>query len=170
MPKDCRDTALHYLERRARTAYEMKAYLLSKGFQEEETEETLEYLQELGYVDDAAYCRDYIRYGKSKGRGPLRLQSELAEKGIGASLIRETLEEDFDRQAEKDAALREAKKIFKSKRDNNVAFGGEPDLRPGGRPDEKNAARIGRKLSSLGYHTEVIYEIVGQFIHPLETD
>ncbi|HWQ79196.1 MAG TPA: regulatory protein RecX [Anaerovoracaceae bacterium] len=180
MAKDCRDTALSYLEHRARTACEVKAHLLSKGFPEEETEEALRYLQELGYLDDAGYCREYIRYGISKGRGPVRLQSELAEKGIDAALIREALEEDFDRQAEKDSAMREAYKIIRPGRDIDVAFDGErasgpdgikqADDQPGGRPDEKTVAKIGRKLSSLGYHTEVIYEVLGHFMQSREPD
>jgi len=158
MAKDCRETALRFLEHRARTAYEVKAHLLSKGFSGEETAETLRYLEELGYLDDAGYCREYIRYGMRKGRGPLRLQSELAEKGIDAALVRSLLEGDFDRQAEKEAAMRVVTKALKS--DGGVAYEGEPDSEKAGGPDEKTVARIGRKLASLGYHTEVIYEII----------
>lgn len=158
MSKDCRETALRFLDRRARTAYEVKSHLLSRGFSEEEAAETLRYLQELGYLDDAGYCREYIRYGMGKGRGPVRLQSELADKGIGAALIRSLLEEDYSRQSEKEAAMRVAYRALKG----DTATGGEPDLEKAGRPDEKTIARIGRKLASLGYHTEVIYEVIGR--------
>ncbi len=143
MPKDCRDTALSYLERRARTAYEMKAHLLAKGFPEEEADGTLGYLQGLGYLDDAGYCREYIRYGKSKGWGPDRRRSALAEKGIDAALVWDVLEEAFDRQTEKEAALREAEKLLRLKSDTSVA-------------------KIGRKLLSLGYQSEVVEEVVGR--------
>ena len=145
MPKDCHDTALSYLEHRARSASEVKAHLVSKGFGEEEIEEELNHLKELRYVDDARYCGDYIRYGAGKGRGPVRLQHELAEKGVDAGLIREALEESFDRQTERDAAIKEARKLLKEQN---------------GRPDEKTLAKIGRKLNSLGYHSDVIYEII----------
>jgi regulatory protein len=145
MPKDCRDTAFSYLEHRERSAFEVKTHLLSKGFGEDEIEEELNHLKEFRYVDDARYCSDYIRYGAGKGRGPVRLQHELAEKGIDADLIREALEESFDRQTENDAAMKEAKKLLK-----------EQD----GRPDEKTLAKIGRKLNSLGYHSDVIYDII----------
>lgn len=146
MPKDCHDTALSHLEHRARSAFELKAHLKSKGFQEQEIEEELEYLKELRYVDDARYCEDFIRYGMGKGRGPTRLQFELKEKGIDMDLVRQTIEENFDRQSEKEAAMKEAKKI----------------LPPGIDPDEKILAKIGRKLASLGYHTDIIYDIIGQ--------
>lgn len=148
-PKDCRETALRYLERRERSAFEVKSHLISRGFPEEEIEAALQDLEELRYIDDARYCDDYIRYGAGKGRGPVRLQAELAEKGIGAGLIQEALAERFDRQTEKEAAMKEAVKLLTER---------EPD----GRTDEKTLAKIGRKLNSLGYHTDVIYDIIRQ--------
>ena len=145
MSKDCHDTALGFLEHRERSSSEVKAHLVSKGFGEDEIEKELERLKELHYVDDARYCCDYIRYGSGKGRGPVRLQHELAEKGVDTDLIREALEESFDRQTESGAAMKEAKKLLK-----------EQD----GSPDEKTLAKIGRRLNSLGYHTDVIYDIL----------
>lgn len=146
MPKDCHATALRYLEHRERSIYEVRTHLLSKGFQEHEIEEELQDLQALHYVDDVRYCSNYIRYGMGKGRGPIRLQLELKEKGIEISLIQEAIEESIDRQTEKDAAMKEAGKI----------------LRQGEAMSEKIMARIGRKLASLGYHTDVIYDVIGQ--------
>jgi regulatory protein len=96
-------------------------------------------------VDDARYCGDYIRYGVGKGRGPVRLQMELSEKGIDAGLIRDALEESFDQSTERDAALKEVAKLLKERED---------------RPDEKTLAKIGRRLNGLGYHSDVIYEII----------
>lgn len=149
MPKDCHDTALSYLEHRERSASEVKAHLSAKGFGGDEIEEELGHLKELRYVDDARYCGDYIRYGAGKGRGPVRLQMELAEKGIDAGLIREALEESFDRQVENGAAMKEAKKLLR-----------QGDEEKGDCPDEKTLAKIGRKLNSLGYHSDVIYDII----------
>lgn len=146
MPRDCHDTALCYLEHRAWSAFEVKTHLFSRGFEEEEIEAELQLLKELYYVDDAGYCSEYIRYGAGKGRGPVRLRHELMDKGIDAELIREALEEGFDRQKEREAALKEAGKIIKQ----------------GEEPDEKTLAKIGRKLNALGYHTEVIFEVIGK--------
>ncbi|HML38808.1 MAG TPA: regulatory protein RecX [Bacillota bacterium] len=124
----------------------MRAHLASKGFQEEEIEEELRFLQELHYVDDGRYCGAYIEYGIRKGRGPVRLQRELAEKGIDGELIRQALEESFDRRTERDMAMEEAQKL----------------LNRGGGPDEKTIAKIGRKLASSGYHTDIIYDVIGR--------
>ncbi len=147
MPKDCHDTALRFLEHRERSAYEVRTHLAAKGFQEKEIEEELHDLEELHYVDDARFCSSYIRYAMGKGRGPVRLQFELREKGIDVARIQEALRESFDRRTEKDAALKEARKLLE---------------RGEGAADEKTTAKIGRKLASLGYHTDVIYEILGQ--------
>ncbi len=144
--KDCHNTALSYLEHRDRSTYEIKTHLISKGFREDEIEEELIYLKELHYVDDARYCGDYMRYGMRKGRGPVRLQHELREKGIEAELIQASLEEHFSRNAEYEAALKEAGKI----------------LRADEKPDEKMIAKIGRKLSAQGYHSQVIYDVIGK--------
>ena len=148
--KDCHNTALSYLEHRDRSTYEVKAHLISKGFQEDEIEAELICLKELRYVDDARYCVDYMRYGMSKGRGPVRLQHELREKGIDAELIQASLEEHFSRDAEHEAALKEAGKI----------------LRADERPDEKMLSKIGRRLSAQGYHSQVIYDVIGKVRKP----
>ena len=147
MLKDCRETALSFLEHRERSAFEVKSHLIFKGFPEEEIEEELQNLKELRYIDDVRYCSDYIRYGAGKGRGPVRLQAELAEKGIDTVLIQEALAERFDRQTEKEAAMKEAVKLL---------AGREPD----GRPDEKTLAKIGRRLNAMGYHADVIYGVI----------
>lgn len=167
MTKDCRDTALNYLKHRARSVFEVKSHLLSGGFPEEEINEALRYLQEYRYLDDAEYCSDYIRYGVRKGRGPVRLQRELAEKGIEAGLIRRALDESFDRQTEKEAAMKEAGKLLERAVKASAASGSGPagETEDGcgtGWPDEKTIAGIGRKLASLGYHSEVIYDIIGR--------
>lgn len=165
MPKDCHDTAVSYLEHRERSAHEVKSHLISKGFHEDEIEKELRYLEELHYVDDVRYCQNYISYGTGKGRGPVRLQFELAEKGIDTAIIQEVIEACFDRGMEKDAALKEARKLLNRNRDasfdvgsaENEAYVDELLV-----PDEKIIAKIGRKLASLGYHTEVIYDIIRQ--------
>lgn len=165
MPKDCHDTAVSYLEHRERSAHEVKSHLISKGFHEAEIEKELQYLQVLHYVDDARYCRSYISYGTGKGRGPVRLQFELAEKGIDPATIQEALEACFDRSTEKAAALKEAKKLLNRNRDAGFGLDSgedEDDTDEPSAPDEKTVAKIGRKLASLGYHTDVIYDIIRQ--------
>jgi regulatory protein len=161
MAMDCRDAALKFLEHRERSVHEVKSHLRSKGFREEEIETELEYLKSLHYLDDVRYCGSYISYGLGKGRGPVRLQFELAEKGIDGATIQEALESCFDRSAEKAAALKEAEKLLK--RQGSADYGpAEEAEEDRAAPDEKTIARIGRRLASLGYHTDIIYDIIGQ--------
>lgn len=165
MPKDCHDTALSYLEHRERSANEVKSHLKSKGFQDKEIEEELQSLNELHYVDDERYCEDYIRYGKGKGRGPVRLQLELKEKGIDSELIQNTLEDNFNRLTEKEAAHKEAEKMLGSsgKRIGEWDIESHHEFEEARvEVNEKMVAKIGRRLASLGYHTEIIYEVMGQ--------
>lgn len=147
MAKDCRDTALTFLEHRERSTREVREHLKAKGFSADEITETLEYLSELHYLDEGRYCSNLIRYGMSKGKGPLRLQQELKEKGVGTEYYQSALEEAFGDGAEKAAAAKEAGKIL----DRNEQI------------DEKTLAKAARRLASLGYHTSIIYEVVGRF-------
>ena len=171
MTQDCRTTALRYLEIKERSAIEVKSHLIAKGFSEEEIETEMNFLEELKYLDDERFCSNYIQYGLSKGRGPVRLQQELSEKGIDSSMIRESLEEIFDRRAERETALKEAKKQLRQKQSMFVEFPGsssgngdidsiEEDEAAAEGPDEKTLARIGRKLNSLGYHSDIIYDVL----------
>jgi regulatory protein len=146
MDKDCRETALRFLEHREKSTFEVRSHLIIKGFLEEEIEKELQFLTELRYLDDERYCSDYVRYGISKGRGPVRLQHELSEKGIDSALIRDALEVTFDRNTEREAAMQEARKLLKQVSEM----------------DEKNLAKVGRKLHSLGYHSDVIYDLLGK--------
>jgi len=145
MARDCRDTAMSYMEYRDRSILEVKEHLKSKGFCEDEISETLDYLLEFHYIDEERYCENYIRYGRSKGKGPIRLQQGLREKGIDSSLLQAGLEEAFDGAMEREAAEKEAKKILS------------------GGIDEKTLARAARRLAGLGYHSSVIYDVIGHF-------
>ena len=167
MPKDCRDTALSFLEYRERSIHEVKQHLKSKGFDHNEIEKELEALKKLHYLDDARYCENYIRYGKNKGRGPARLRMELNQKGICSELIQDSLKANFSRQQEKESAMKEAEKLIRlnsfypGKADEEETDEWEQDARKN-KLDEKTIAKIGRKLASLGYSTDVIYEVIGR--------
>lgn len=169
MSKDCRDTALSFLEHRERSTHEVRSHLRSKGFRKDEIEEEMKCLEESHYVDDARYCRSYIDYGIRKGRGPVRLRHELAEKGVDSLLIQEIIDECFDRDTEEAAAMREIMKLLErnaaSERDilNGPAFDDIPDLSVS---DEKTIGKICRRLASQGYRTGVIYDIVGRLRKP----
>ena len=156
--KDCRETALSFLEHRERSAGEVASHLIDKGFSREVIDKELEYLKGLHYVDDERYCEDYFRYAMRKGRGPVRIRLELREKGIDEALIQRTLEEYFNCRTEKEAALAEAKKLLERSCGSRSGPGFGENL------DEKTMAKIGRRLASMGYHADVIYDVIGQLM------
>ena len=141
---DIRDTAAKYLASRARSTGEMKTYLKSKGYGEDEIAEVIAEFLDYGYLDDEDYCRQYIKYAFSKGKGPLRVKQELTEKGISRDTIAFALEDYEAEESDLDRALAQARKTA------------------GDRPiDEKMKGRIGRRIVSLGYSTDIAYKVIG---------
>lgn len=84
--------AMRYVARRARTEEEVRRKLREKDHEEPAIEAAVARLQELSYLDDAAYAREYVRSRfRSKGYGPVRLRQELRRRGIGRLLIEDAM-------------------------------------------------------------------------------
>ncbi|MGI6727399.1 MAG: regulatory protein RecX [Anaerovoracaceae bacterium] len=158
--KTARETALKYLSYRDRTLNEIKKHLTGKGFSQEEIEDTLIYLSEFGFINDKDYCERYIRFSIEKGRGPLRIERELLDKGIAAETISIGIEAEFNstREREFQLAYEHVQKILKNKEAKSCFQQDEIETVL----EEKEIARIARRLNSQGYHTGVIYEVIGK--------
>ena len=90
-PFDC---ALRVLALRDHSEAELRRKLKQKGYQAEESEQTLARLRELGYLDDARFARQFAASALRNGRGyGARLKLELARRGVAEALIREALSE-----------------------------------------------------------------------------
>lgn len=152
--KNIKDLALKYLMYMSRSAYELEVYLKSKGFEETEIGETLDFLKELHYIDDEKYCKSYTKNQIAKGKGPIRLRNELKEKGISQDYIDIALEEYYDGENQKENAMKQAIKSLGDKYLNEEE--GRQAL------EEKDLAKIGRRLSYLGYSSSVIYYVIGK--------
>lgn len=179
---DCHEAALQFLSRRDRSTHEVRQHLTAKGFDREAIKDELETLKDFRYLDDVRYCENYFRYAIAKGRGPGRITAELKEKGIDSALIQDFVNKSFDKDAEKEAAMKEAQKILRSRQSfgTMVSIGcGNREDHMGGYEeealdccecgeearteiDDKTVAKIGRKLASLGYRADVIYDIMGR--------
>ena len=149
MKHDIKDAAYKYLEHRDHSAYEVRNHLKAKDFSSEEITDVLEFLVGLHYIDDERYCESYIRYGISKGKGPIRLQHELGNKGISGELVKLALEDQLSSEIEKENAREQARKLLGTI-DNLQSI------------EEKTLAKVARRLSSLGYNTSVIYDVIVQ--------
>jgi len=163
MKNNARDIALKYLSSRDRTAKEIEKHLKEKGCTEEEIVETINFLIEEHFIDDDDFCRRYILYGIEKGRGPLRLERELVEKGVSAEKVRMCLCAEFDREREQELASELAHRLLKNTIDNTgdkIQSEGTDSGAAG--VNKKSLARIARRLASQGYHTDIIYEVIGK--------
>lgn len=142
------DIALRYLGSRARTCREMELHLKRKGFEEEEITETIAELKAHRYLSDQDYCMEYFSYAEGKGRGFQRIQGELEAKGVQSQTIRNAWENYEPEYSELERAKIQAEKIVEGKFP----------------ADEKLLAKLGRRLNTLGYSTDVIYRIVGEYM------
>lgn len=65
---------------------EVRRRLTKKGATEQEAEETADWLESLGAVDDAAYAGVIARHYAASGYGPGRVRQELQKRGISREL------------------------------------------------------------------------------------
>lgn len=90
--KSVRECALTMLEYFDRTEKEMRQKLKDKEYTPEEIEETLCFLKEYGYVNDAEYAGRYIRVCSSK-KSIRQIRCDLERKGVAKELIAAALGE-----------------------------------------------------------------------------
>lgn len=144
---DIGETAARYLANRSRTCDEVRRYLRNKGFSEPEIAQQIKEFLELNYLDDLEYCRQYFDYSFRKGKGLKRVRMELEEKGVEAETITLAIESYEGEETEEARAKRQAEKVVAGKEIN-----------------ERLLAKVGRRLTVLGYDSEVIYGIIGSYM------
>lgn len=101
-------SALRLLAVRARSRRELQVRLLRRGYDRALIEQELDRLQELGYVDDAAFARAWVasRQSNAAPRGTGMLRAELLRKGVERELVRDAVAEGDDPAAAIVAARR----------------------------------------------------------------
>ncbi|MFO7172899.1 MAG: regulatory protein RecX [Bacillota bacterium] len=95
--KQVRDRALRYLAARPHARAELRRKLARGNFPPEAIDRALAWLEERGWVDDAAFARQYIqahRAGRG-ARGQRRLARELRQKGVDPAVVAAALAEAF---------------------------------------------------------------------------
>ncbi|MDE3148639.1 MAG: RecX family transcriptional regulator [Acidobacteriota bacterium] len=109
-------------------------------------------LKEHGYLNDAAFAETYARLRQENEKlGQRRVRQDLKQKGVRAELVAETLEARYG-QTNEEALARahlERKRIRKPE-------------------NEKETARVMRRLVAAGFSTGVIYKILRQWDVPDE--
>ena len=79
--------AMDLLARREHSFFELKSKLLKKDFEEEKIEKELNQLVEDKLLSASRFTEAFISSRNDQGKGPLRIQSELKERGVDEALI-----------------------------------------------------------------------------------
>jgi regulatory protein len=109
-------------------------------------------LKEYGYLNDASFAETYARLRQENEKfGERRVRQDLQQKGIHADLIAATLESRYEQTDEETLARQHLERKRLRKPEN-----------------EKEAARIMRRLVAAGFSTGVIYKILRQWDVPDE--
>jgi regulatory protein len=112
----------------------------------------LKRLKEHGYLNDASYAETYARLRQENDKlGARRVRQQLRQKGLRSELIEKTLESSYSETNEETLARQhlERKRIKKP-------------------TNEKETARVMRRLVAAGFSTGVIYRILRQWDVPDE--
>lgn len=147
--RDIRESALKYLAYRDHTVFEMVRHLKEKEFSQTEIDEVISSLVELRYLDDYGYCRKYIPYSANKGKGKTRIKSELIQKGIAPEVIDAAIDD-----AGEDGEALSVSEVERALVQGEKTIGDQEI-------SEKLMTKVGRRLSALGYGTDVVYKVIG---------
>ena len=110
-------------------------------------------LREYGYLNDAAFAETYARLRQENQKlGQRRVRQDLQQKGVNSELITETLEARYG-QTNEEALAREHLERKRIRKPTN----------------DKETARVMRRLVTAGFSTGVIYKILRQWDVPDET-
>ena len=86
-----RQKALELLSRRPHSRKELCDKLLRRGVSEQSAQDCVEWLSELGFLNDGEYAGAVARHYTAKGYGAGRVREELRRRGVERELADETL-------------------------------------------------------------------------------
>jgi regulatory protein len=160
-PAPLDETALHEyalksLGRKMRSESELRRLMQSKVEREEtgaaKIAAVLARLKEYGYLDDSQFAETYTRLRQENEKfGQRRVRQDLSQKGVSQQIIADTIETRYADVSEEALARQhlERKRIRKPEND-------------------KETARVMRRLVAAGFSTGVIYKILRQWDIPGE--
>ncbi len=82
----CRSASLRLLTAMDRSEAELTERLAKKGFPSEAVTDTIRFLKEYGYLDDARFASHYLHYHK-ESKSARRIRFELNGKGVAEEYI-----------------------------------------------------------------------------------
>lgn len=79
--------AVALLGRREHSAWELRNKLVQKGFNRSVVSDVVKVLQERDWQSDTRFAESFIRQRIAVGYGPVRIRSELSQKGVSDAVI-----------------------------------------------------------------------------------
>jgi regulatory protein len=143
-------TALRALEIRSFARGDLTRRLIRKGHPRAAVEAALERVQELGFLDDAAYAQSYVQTRAARGRGPLRLTRDLLSMGVERSLIDRALAAEWPEGSDPTTVP--------------LALARKRAGQLGGLPHQTKRRRVVAYLARRGFVGREISELVAQVI------
>ena len=84
--------ALRIIGKRSLSASDMEKRLIDKGETPLAAKQTVEWLEEIGAIDDNKYADEIVRHYYSKGYGMARIRDELFRRGISREIWEDALD------------------------------------------------------------------------------
>lgn len=92
MSAACRQSALRFLKLRPRSVEELRSKLKVKGFEVQEIDAVISWLESVRLLDDRSFTRSWIQYRLARPFGFRRIIAELKDKGVSSALIDEEIQ------------------------------------------------------------------------------
>jgi len=149
--------AVKALGRRMRTELELRRLMRARVEPGQRGDEiitaVIARLKEQRYLDDRSYAETYTRLRKENDKfGQRRVRQSLRQKGVSASLVDKTVSDSYSSTNEEKLA----RQYLERKRLRKPA-------------NERETARVMRRLVAAGFSTAVIYQILRQWDVPEES-
>lgn len=137
--------ALKLLSYRSRSRSEMIERLKRKGFIHQETERTIRYLQDRGFIEDRALAKElFTNAVERRSLGRMGISAFLCRRGIDKELINETISIHT-----RDMEMESADRFTRKRLENLESY-----------PDDVKRRRIRAALHRRGFTAEIIREAV----------
>lgn len=115
-----RDYALYLIEFKDRTEKELRDKFREKGYDENDTEDEIEFLKNYGYINDKRYAEHFTHDAINiKKWGKMRIRTELLRKGVDRETIDNIIEDAFF-EVENDLVLTQMQTRFKNSDFSNI--------------------------------------------------
>ncbi len=142
--------AAAYVNHKPRTRQQVIQYLERNGFGSDAVEAAVEELTKYHYIDDFNFSVLYFQYGFDKGRGIGRIKRELLEKGVAADVIECAYEELDEIPDQEEMAMAIGTSVVSGIDSDALSY----------EEKRKLQAKIGRRLASRGFSSDIAYRVV----------